>query len=95
MDPVLPGVIVEVVGDMRHVESVNSRTIAEQDRQMVCVISGATHSMCMGFLVRVHRGALCVVGVLQLVLLQIRWVWPCCALLRRDLALWVCERSGL
>ena len=35
---------------------------------MVCVISGATHSMCMGILGRLHRGALCVVGVLQSVL---------------------------
>ena len=72
MDPVLPGVGVGVVGDMRHVESEKSRTSAQQDRQMVCVISGATHSMCMGFLVLLHRGALCVVGVLQLVLQQSR-----------------------
>ena len=35
---------------------------------MVCMISGATHSMGMGILGRLHRGALCVVGVLQSVL---------------------------
>ena len=93
MDPVLPGVSVGVVGDMRHVESEKSRTSA--DRQMVCVISGATHSMCMGFLVLLHRGALCGVGVLHLVLQQSWWVWSCWALFRRDLALRVSERSGL
>ena len=62
---------------------------------MVCVISGATHSMCMGFLVRLHIGALCGVGVLHWELQQSMWVWTCWALLRRDLALRESDRSGL
>jgi hypothetical protein len=62
---------------------------------MVCVISGAAHSMCMGWFLRVHRGALCGVGLLQFVLQQSRWVCSCCALRVRALALLVSERSGL
>ena len=48
VDPALPGVCWGVVGDMRHVDSVKSRVVAWQDRQMFCVVSGAAHSMCMG-----------------------------------------------
>ena len=62
---------------------------------MVSVISGAAHSMCMGWLLRVHRGALCGVGELQFVLQQSRRVCACCALRVRALALHVSERYGL
>ena len=62
---------------------------------MVCVVSGAAHSMCMGWLRRVHRGALCGVGVLQFVLQQRIWVCSCCDLRARALILLTSERSGL